>query len=169
MDCLRSFTLNINQNFNFASPVYTQWNTTGVILPWTVFNGGVSTNSVFDITGFKNINVYGISMVGSVYPLVTPALNQGLVQDWGIQITITGTYPLVGGTFANNSFLANQGFNSLFLSKYQNEYKLISPIESVKDITISGLQASGIQLESGFNIDLSWQIALIVYYTFEGE
>lgn len=169
MDCLRSFTLNINQNFIFNNTLFTEWNVLGTVLPWTMFDGSLTRNSVFNVTGFKNIDLYGICLVGNVYPLLAPAQRQALVQDWGVELGFTGTTPLIGGSFANNTFLATQGGNSVFLSKYQNEYKLASPIKSVTDITISSLTASGIQNESGVSVDLAFEIALIVYYKFEGE
>jgi hypothetical protein len=169
MDCLRSFTLNINQNFIFSNTEFTEWNTTGTILPWTMFDGGISRFSVFNIIGFKNIDVYGVSLVGIVYPLLAPAQRQALVQDWGVEIGLGGNPALIGGSFGNNSFLASQGNSSVFLSKYQNEYKLASPIKSVKDVTISALTASGIQNESGVSVDLAWEVNIIVYYKFEGE
>ena len=169
MDCLRSFTLNINQNFIFSNTVFTEWNTVGTVLPWTMFDGSVTRFSIFNITGFKNIDLYGVSLVGNVYPLLAPAQRQALVQDWGIELGLGGTPALIGGEFGNNTFLATQGNPSVFLSKYQNEYKLASPIKSVKDITISSLTASGIQNESGVSVDLAFEVNLIVYYKFEGE
>jgi hypothetical protein len=169
MDCLRSFTLNINQNFVFSNTVYTEWNTTGAILPWTMFDGSISRNSVFNVQGFKNIDVYGITLVGNVYPLLAPANRQRLVEDWGVELNLNGNPPLIGGTFGNNSFALTLAQPNVFLTKYQNEYKLASPIKSVKDITVAALSASGIQVESGVSVDLTFDIALIVYYKFEGE
>ena len=169
MDCMRSFTLNINQNFIFTNTVFTEWNVLGTVLPWTMFDGSGTRFSIFNISGFKNIDLYGVSLVGNVYPLLAPAQRQALVQDWGVELALTGTPALIGGSFGNNTFLATQGNTSVFLSKYQNEYKLASPIKSVTDITISSLTASGIQNESGVSVDLAFDVNLIVYYKFEGE
>jgi len=169
MDCMRSFTLNINQNFVFNNTVFTEWNVLGTVLPWTMFDGSGSRFSIFNVTGFKNIDLYGVSLVGNVYPLLAPAQRQALVQDWGVELALNGNPALIGGSFGNNSFSATQGSPSVFLSKYQNEYKLASPIKSVQDITISSLTASGIQNESGVSVDLAFEVSLIVYYKFEGE
>jgi len=169
MDCLRSFTLNINQNFVFTNTVYTEWNTSGTVLPWIMFDGSISRNSIFNVEGFKNINVYGLSLVGNVYPLLAPSNKQGLVQDWGVEVNLGGTTPLIGGSFGNNSFSVTLAQPNVFLTKYQNDYKLASPIESVKDITVASLTASGIQVESGVSVDLTFDVAIIVYYKFEGE
>lgn len=169
MDCMRSFTLNINQNFVFNNTVFTEWNTVGTVLPWTMFDGSASRKSDFFVEGFKNIDVYGVSMVGIVYPLLAPAQKQALVQDWGVSLTLEGTQPLINGFYGTNTFNASQGGRTVFLSKYQNEYKLIEPIQSVKKISIAALTASGIQNESGLSVDLTFDVALIVYYKLEGE
>jgi hypothetical protein len=166
---MRSFTLNINTTTAFSSTYFTEWNTLGTVLPWTMFDGSATRKSDFFVEGFKNIDLYGISMVGSVYPLLAPAQRQALVQDWGISLTLEGTPPLINGFYGTNTFNATQGGRTVFLSKYQNEYKLIEPIQSVKKISIAALQASGIQNESGVSVDLAFDVALIVYYKLEGE
>jgi len=169
MDCMQSFTLNINQNFIFNNTVFTEWNTVGTVLPWTMFDGDATRKSDFFVQGFKNIDVYGVSMVGTVYPLLAPAQKQALVQDWGVNVLLEGTVPLVNGFFGTNTFSATQGARNVFLSKYQNEFKLIDPIQSVQKISIGALTASGIQNESGLSVDLTFEIALIIYYKLEGE
>lgn len=168
-DCMKSFTLNINQNFIFNNTLFTEWNTAGTVLPWTMFDGSATRKSDFFVQGFKNIDVYGVSMVGTVYPLLAPAQKQALVQDWGVNVLLEGTVPLVNGFFGTNTFSATQGARNVFLSKYQNEFKLIDPIQSVQKISIGALTASGIQNESGLSVDLTFEIALIIYYKLEGE
>jgi hypothetical protein len=166
---MKSFTLNINQNFIFNNTLFTEWNTAGTVLPWTMFDGSATRKSDFFVQGFKNIDVYGVSMVGTVYPLLAPAQKQALVQDWGVNVLLEGTVPLVNGFFGTNTFSATQGARNVFLSKYQNEFKLIDPIQSVQKISIGALTASGIQNESGLSVDLTFEIALIIYYKLEGE
>ena len=168
-DCMKSFTLNINQNFIFNNTLFTEWNTAGTVLPWTMFDGSATRKSDFFVQGFKNIDVYGVSMVGTVYPLLAPAQKQALVEDWGVNVLLEGTVPLVNGFFGTNTFSATQGARNVFLSKYQNEFKLIDPIQSVQKISIGALTASGIQNESGLSVDLTFEIALIIYYKLEGE
>jgi hypothetical protein len=166
---MKSFTLNINQNFIFNNTLFTEWNTAGTVLPWTMFDGSATRKSDFFVQGFKNIDVYGVSMVGTVYPLLAPAQKQALVEDWGVNVLLEGTVPLVNGFFGTNTFSATQGARNVFLSKYQNEFKLIDPIQSVQKISIGALTASGIQNESGLSVDLTFEIALIIYYKLEGE
>jgi hypothetical protein len=166
---MKSFTLNINQNFIFNNTLFTEWNTVGTVLPWTMFDGSATRKSDFFVQGFKNIDVYGVSMVGTVYPLLAPAQKQALVEDWGVNVLLEGTVPLVNGFFGTNTFSATQGARNVFLSKYQNEFKLIDPIQSVQKISIGALTASGIQNESGLSVDLTFEIALIIYYKLEGE
>ena len=150
MDCLRSFTLNLNQNFSFVNPQYLAWNTlaTGTNLPWTV-ESGVSSSifTVFNIEGFKNIDLYGISLVGNCYPTNATASKQGIVNNFGF----------------------NQDGKYIALTKYQNIYKLADPVKSVTRIQIDFLRASGIQFENSTGIDLTFDLSLIVYYKYEGE
>jgi len=166
---LKSFAININQNFNFTGTTLVTWNPLGTILPWAVSDTGVSRRTDFNIEGFKNIEVYGFSLVGMVYPNRVAGNNQAIVQDWGVLLTIDGTPNLVNGFFGTNAFLATQGGKSIFLSKDLNKYNLTDPFVSVKKITISALNANGIQYESATSVDLVFQLDIIVYYKFEGE
>lgn len=171
MECLRSFTLNINDNFVFtsASGDLVEWNSVGTIKPWVVFRADSFTKSVFNVQGFKNIEVYGLSLVGIVRPTRSIPSNNALVEDWGVSVILDGRTPLINGFFGTNSFGVVQGANNVFLSKDQNEYKLIDPIQSVKTITIEALSASGIQNENTTSVDLAFNVSVIVYYKYEGE
>ena len=165
----KSFVLNINQGFNFTGTQLVTWNGVGSQFPWSVFDGSAVRKSDFDLQGFKNIEVYGFSLVGIVYPNRTAANNQAIVQDWGVLLTIDGTPNLVNGFFGTNTFSATQGAKSLFLSKDLNKYNLTDPFVSVKRITISALTANGIQYESTAGVELVFELSIIVYYKFEGE
>jgi hypothetical protein len=172
MDCLRSFTLNLNQNFSFSTPEFLNWSVSPTQHPWTVQNGIGSTIPAltdFNIQGFKNIDLYGISMVGNVYPTLATASRQGLVNDWGIDLKLRGNFPLIGGVFGSNNFGFYLGGDLISLSKFQNEYKLSDPVKSVTEIQIINLSAQGIQSESSAGIDLTYDLTLICYYKFEGE
>jgi hypothetical protein len=171
MNCSNSFTLNINENivFTSASGDLVTWNSLGTILPWTAVTPFSTAKSVFNVQGFKNIDVYGLSVVGIVRPQRSTATNSCLIEDWGVNISIDGTTPLINGFFGVNTFPAVQGGNTVFLSKYQNKYELIDPIQSVKSITIEALNASGIQYESSVSLDIAFNIAIIVYFKYEGE
>ena len=172
MDCLRSFTLNINQNFSFASPEFLNWTVVPSQHPWTMQNGiGSTTPAItdFNIQGFKNIDLYGIKMVGNCYPTLATASRQGLVNDWGIDLRLRGNFPLIGGVFGVNNFGFYLGGDLVSLTKYQNDYKLADPVKSVYEIQIINLNAQGIQTENATAIDLTYDVTLIFYYKFEGE
>lgn len=172
MDCLRSFSLSVNQNFNFVAPQFNSWNVLGTNLPWTV-EAGLSNFpalfSDFNIQGFKNIDLYGISMIGNCYPTNAPPSNEGLVNDWSVNLTLTGNPPFIGGNFGNNGFGFIQGGKDITLTKYQNIYTLADPVKSVTQIQISFFRASGFQFQNSAAIDLTFDFSLIVYYKFEGE
>jgi len=172
MDCLNSFTLNINQNFTFNFPVFLAWNTLGTVQPWTMQNGIGSPSTAFsdfNIQGFKNIDFYGVKMIGNCYPTNPTASRQGLVDDWGIDLELTGNPPLIGGNFGINNFGFYQGGRLISLTKYQNDYCLSDPVKSVTEIKVINLNAQGIQAEATTGIELTYDVSLIVYYKFEGE
>jgi len=171
MDCLRSFTLNINQNFTFDTPNFVRWNVTGDH-PWAMQNGIGSTPTAisdFNIVGFKNIDLYGVRMVGNCYPTTPTASRQGLVTDWGIDLQLTGTPAIIGGNFGTNNFGFYQGGNLITLNKYQSYYEVADPIKSVTEIQVINLYASGTQAEANTGIELTYDVTLIFYYKFEGE
>jgi len=167
--CMKSFTISLYDALVFGTTVFTEWNSLGTVKPWIMVDGSASRKTEFFLEGFKNIDVYGVSMVGSVYPLLAPAQRQALVEDWGVLLLINGTTQLVNGFFGTNTFSGSQGSKRVFLSKYQNEYKLMDPIMSVQSITVEEIQASGIQNEASSSVDLLFNISLIVYYKLEGE
>jgi hypothetical protein len=160
------------QNFTFLPAKYIAWNTLGSVLPWAVSDGEQAPNvsiSDFNIEGYKNIDFYGVKMIGNCYPTRPTASNQGIVSDWGIDLQLTGNASLIGGNFGTNDFGFTQGSNRISLSKFQYDYNLESPIKSVTEIKIINLNASGIQAESSLSIDLTYDVSLIIYYKFEGE
>ena len=172
MECMRSFVLSVNQNFVFVAPQFNSWNPVGAGLPWTVEAGLSNFPPIFtdfNIQGFKNIDFYGISLVGNCYPTNAPVGNEGIVNDWGVNITLVGNPPLIGGNFGTNSLGFIQGGLDIGLTKYQNIYNLGDPVKSVTRIQISFLRASGFQFQNPATIDLTYDFSLIVYYKFEGE
>lgn len=172
MSCMRSFVLSVNQNFALVAPEYNSWNVLGASLPWTVELGLSSSPLIFtnfNIQGFKNIDLYGISLVGNCYPTNAPVGNEGIVNDWGVNISLIGNQSLIGGNFGTNSLGFIQGGTEIALSKYQNIYNLGDPVKAVTLIQISFLRASGFQFQNAAAMDLTYDFSLIVYYKFEGE
>ena len=169
MENCKSFTLNIKKEFNFTGTNVATWNPTSNQFPWLIIDGSALRKSDFNLEGFKNIEVYGFSLVGMVYPNKTAVNNPGIVQDWGVFLTIDGTTNLINGFFDTNTFSATQGGKEILLSKDLNTYNLADPIVSVKKISISGLTANGIQSRSTSAVELFFDLSIIVYYKFEGE
>ena len=172
MSCLRSFTLNINQNFTFDTPLFITWNTSNNYHPWSMQNGVGSPSTAlsdFNIVGFKNIDLYGVKMIGNCYPTNPTASRQGLVEDWGIELELTGNPPIIGGNFGVNNFGLYQGGQLISLTKYQNDYNLADPVKSVTEIKVINLNASGIQAETNTGIELTYDVTLIFFYKFDGE
>lgn len=172
MDCLRSFTLNMFQNYSFLPGKFLTWNTGNTTHPWAVIDGEqgpfVSVTN-FNIEGFKNIDFFAVKMIGNCYPTIPTASKQGLVQDWGIDLQLTGSASLIGGNFGTNSFGFTQGSNRISLNKYQNFYELASPIKSVTKIDVINLSASGYQAEVNTEINLTYDVSLTFFYKYEGE
>ena len=172
MDCLRTFTLNIFQNLTIDTPKFITWNAGNNVHPWVIQvgeQGPSSVISIFNVVGFKNIDFYGVTMVGNCYATIPTASRQGLVQDWGIDLNLTGSPSLIGGNFGTNGFGFYQGGNRISLTKYTNNYQLESPVKSVTEIDIINLNASGIQAESNTGIELTYDVSLVVFYKYEGE
>jgi|LakMenE01Jun11ns_1017448.scaffolds.fasta_scaffold9932158_1 hypothetical protein len=172
MDCLRSFTLSLNSNFQFDSNNFTPWNTGNPVKPWTVELGIGSTFSTqcdFNIQGFKNIDLYGVQLVGDCFPTFLPNGKKGLVENWGLDMELQGNPTLIGGNFGIDNYGFVQGSNIITLSKYLNKYELADPIKSVTEIKIVNLTAQGTEYQITTDLYLTYFFTLIFYYKYEGE
>lgn len=172
MDCLRSF--------NFAASANSNFTPLNNIQGWTIgtnnyFAGSISLDSTINIQGFKNINVHGIYLSGTVTTLPTaPPLTKCLVEDWNIGVRINGQMPIVGNdiTVSPNQWVLNTttvAIQNYRLGKYNNKVEFGSPIQSVTSIDLNTLQVSGIGNESTVDQNLTWNLNFVVYFTFEGE
>ena len=167
---MRSFSLASNLNQSFAlGPNLDVW-TIGTNNYW--FGRTVGANADFDIQGFKNINIYGIDVVGDFKS--GPGTSQVLIENWEVNIDLIGQAPILGGIInpVTNDYNLNQDNffrNSFVLSKFKRGFKLESPIQSVTQIRLSGYTASGIANESILNATVNWDLNYIFYYKFEGE
>jgi hypothetical protein len=93
MDCLRSFSFRTFINTNLTGANVKTW-TAGAQEYWLASAGTAST---YNIQGFKNIDVYGIDVVGNIQSIQSAALGGAIVEDWGIEVFINGQPPLPGG------------------------------------------------------------------------
>jgi len=170
-ECLRSFNFATRTNSNFTGTEIKTWITGGQHC-WSAEIGSYS--SIYNIQGFKNINVYGIQAIGQVGTLNGAPLGGVIVNDWTIDVTINGQRPLIGAnvTVSPNSYsLSTTATNNRIfpISKYSNYVKFADPFQSVTSIELGGTTANGVGWQTLTNVNLLWQFNFIVYYKFEGE
>lgn len=171
MECMRSFNFQVDSNDTMTGGNISQWTTADGQHYWSA-NGG--TASTYNISGFKNIDVYGVDVIGSISTLTTSGVGKVIVNDWNIDFLISGQSPLVGGNITASpnyySINATTPFNRIFpLGKYSNSLKLAEPIKSVKFVQLGSSYASGFGYETLGAINLYYNLNFIVYYKFEGE
>jgi hypothetical protein len=171
MSCLQSFTL--VTNFNTAVSVGPNLDIWGVSprISWAYQR--LSTGSTFNIQGFKNINVHGITIVGNMFTSPLGTGNSIAVDDWIFYVQISGQVPLIGGniTATPNDFnISYPGSNPLIsLSKYNTTINFADPITSVQNIKLIDVRASGESAQSLTSINLGWYGSFVVYYSYQDE
>jgi hypothetical protein len=172
MDCLKSFSFKIENGSNFTGTTVKQWTVGAVNNYWAVRGGGTSQ---LNFEGFKNINIFGIDVVGGINTQQTAATGGVIVNDWQIHLQIEGTLPLINSfvTPSPNFFgllPISNNTNKLFtLGKYCNSLKFVEPIQSVQYIQINETNASGIGWQTAGSCELYYNFNFIVYYNYEGE
>jgi hypothetical protein len=171
MDCLRSFNLAIaGQGNQAAAQGFDSW-LVGVQHFWLY--QATALDSTFNVEGFKNINIHKISLTGDVYSGSAPAGVAAIVQNWNVDIQIVGQNAILGGNIsaAPNGFsMIEQPINPIYcLSKFQKDIEFPTPIQSAKQIIVSGLYADGIACESLVSAQLEWFITINIFYKYEGE
>jgi len=170
MDCMRSFSIASNLNQSFAiGPNLDVW-TIGGENYW--FGRTVGANADFDVQGFKNINIYGIDVVGDFKS--GPGGSQVIIDNWEVNIDLIGQAPRLGGTVnpvvnLYNVNTDNFFSNSFVLSKYKRSFLLSSPVQSVTQIRFNGYTASGHANQSLLLATVNWDLNYVFYYKFEGE
>jgi hypothetical protein len=170
MDCLRSFVISSNLNQSFAlGPNLDVW-TIGTNNYW--FGRTIGANADFNIQGFKNINIFGIDVVGDFKS--GPGGTQVLIDNWEVNVDLIGQASLIGGEVdpIGNIYNVNTDnffTNSFVLSKYKRGFELSSPIQSVTQIRFSGYTASGHANQSLLSVTVNWKLNYIFYYKYEGE
>mgnify|MGYP006898274700 CR=1 FL=1 len=171
MDCLRSFTITIDQASTFSGSQVKTW-TLGLQEFWSVDITGLST---FRFQGFKNIDVYGIDVIGNVNTQRAAAIGGCNVQDWSFEVLIEGQSPLVSGFVETsptpywNISTGNVGSRTFSLSKNTNSVKLAEPIKSAQYLNFERLNAQGDGGQTIGSISLDYKLNFVVYYKYEGE
>ena len=170
MECLKTFTVNISAQKTITAPEAKFWG----LAPqnyWVVETGFAST-SLFNIEGFKNINIYKIKAVGNIGSQIN-STSKVIVDNWSWWLKIGGRVQNIGGNVRNtpNFFtMSIETVNPNFvLDKYNRTVEFEDPITSCTFFEVYGLQASGIGSQDLTSVNLEWQFSFIVYYKFEGE
>jgi hypothetical protein len=172
MDCLRSFiqTTNLSTTLQSLNAVSQFWGSApnyhcSSIASFTNVGGPV----IFEPQGFKNIDVYGLKILGQIQCNWASATLQGQILDFGFNINLVGTYPLIGANVSNNILPIVQNPTTISLTKYQPDIFFKSPIKSIDNISVQNLLIAANNCVSNTNLSLAGSISMIVYYKFEGE
>lgn len=170
MDCTNTFVLNAEKNafFTAASGEFTNY-TIGTERFWQLET--VTGHPVFNIQGFKNVNIWGFDVVGDIHGF---SPNNGIINDWRIDLIIVGQQPIISGNIVpvSNGFnLSNSSaaLNNYQLGRYKTKIELSSPIQSVTQIDFVRIAADGFANQSLTNLYLHWFFTFVFYYTYEGE
>ena len=169
MDCLRTFSITINQNTLFTAPEVRTWGNVGNY-HWAM----ESTNtSFYDVQGFKNINLFSIEMVGQLQSdAVNYASDFSTVLDYGFILDITGQMPEVSGKIGLTPNVWNilTPYNDeLCLSKFNPKLTFNEPIQSFKRVSFEKLFANGQNATTINTVALNYNLTFIFNYKYEGE
>jgi hypothetical protein len=166
---MRSFNFSVSAQGNEPSPEYQAWSV-GAQHFWVYQS--TNLDSIFNITGFKNINIYKISVNGFVgsYAALGSSV---IVSNWNWNIEVTGQNSVIGGdvSITPNGFgMSIQPINPIInLSKYTPYIEFATPIQSAKQIIFNGFYCDGIGAQILTNGQLNWAINCTVFYKYEGE
>jgi len=170
MDCLKSFSIATSGNTNFTGGNVKTW-TLGLQEFWEVDD---NLTSYFVIQGFKNINIFGVDVIGGITTLTGAPLGGCVVEDWRVTVDIDGQIPLIGGVIDaipdNWSIQTTSNFARRFpLGRYSNSVRFSSPYESVSRVGLINIAANGSGGQTVGNVNLRWDLNFIFHYKFEGE
>ena len=170
MDCLKSFSIHTASNSTFSGAQVKTW-LSGVE---TFFQCEPSLDSTFTIQGFKNINIFGVDVIGFVNSIPSAPTAGAIVEDWTIRLRINGQIPFVSGEVVaapNDWGIVTSGnpARTFAIGKYNNSLKFASPFQSVASIQLLQLISQGYGAQTAGNINLSWNLNFVFYYNYEGE
>jgi hypothetical protein len=171
MDCLRSFNFQVDSNATLTGGNVKTWQTSAGQHFWSASAGTAST---YNISGFKNIDVYGVELIGSVQTLTGSGVGGVIVNDWLLDVLISGSPSLIGSSITttpnfysiNNTTPQNRIFP---MGKTSNSVRFADPYKSVQFIQLGQTYASGWGWETSGTVNLYFKYNVIVYYKFEGE
>lgn len=166
MSCIQNFTLSfdLSRSFSVLNTNVRCWTAGGQNF-WTA---RFLNASVYDVQGFKNINIYKVKLQSYVTPIIT-SITGAIVEDYSLAVEINGTAPILGGNFSTNSYNGTTTNQPYIFTKNNSEIEFASPITSVKFIKLGDISVQGYGWQLLNDIDLQVQANMIVYYDFEGE
>ena len=172
MDCMKSFIISMDRvNVYSAVGTLKTW-AVGAQHFWTIQEVGLST---FRFQGFKNVEIYGVDVVGGIQTDVANVTNGVVVSDWNFEFLIDGQLPLTSGfidTVPPNFWsieVETTNSKRFSLSKNTNSLRFANPITSAQSISFEALNAQGIGGQNLLAVSLYMDLSFIVYYKFEGE
>jgi hypothetical protein len=167
MQCYNRFQFYIAQTktYDTASGVLGAWNTLNGS-GWVINDSTQRTD--FKIEGFKNINLYGIKLIGTAFSPVATAAH-ALIDDYSLNFSLTAQTPSISGVYTTNDYNAVSFTNEVRLGKYQNEIMFIDPITSLTNISFNTFSAQGYSPQLLTDVRLSLNFTIYFYYNYEGE
>jgi len=158
MECYNQFSFEINRTTSYTSASGLEVRFSDLLsLGWVIKDS--TTQSTFKVEGFKNINLYGVKMMGNIQ---SPIIGyHGIVDDFGFNLAITGTTPKISGTFTTNGYNVSTSSSNIQIGKYDNEIIFSEPIQSCTQISINNFQAQGYVPESFVAVDLEMLLTFI--------
>ena len=179
MECLESFQIATKGTalFNSSNSVLRTWiSSIGGEKYWTMDSTTAVTQSQFSIQGFKNINLFGIDVVGGVKSNSASANSCGVVNSWGFQLYCLADIQQVSGFIKAaptpnfwNIQSAGDDPRIFNFTNTKSSFRLQNPLTSLKSIGFNNMQAEGFGLETSGQIDLEWDLNFIFYFKYEGE
>jgi len=172
MGCLRTFTQSIiiQNTLTSLNAVKSFW-TIGAnnhCSAIATFAAGAGP-AVFQPQGFKNIDIYGISITGEIISDPSNITQGGIIDTWGVLLNTVGNYAEISGTFSNQALTVSENPVTISLSRYANYIEFSSPIKSVQNISFNNIYVQASSCQTNTNLALSGQLQLNVFYKFEGE
>jgi hypothetical protein len=172
---MKSFTVRINQNtlVSAANSTIRTWGTVGQYY-FSAKTTPTNTPSIFNIEGFKNVDIYGVSVVGGVQGNSASVNACAVIEDWFFTIKVLGQVQLISGSVSttSNGFNINTvtpDINFIALSKNSNSVMLSTPYQSVSSVSFESLKTQGIGAEFLNVVSLDYDLYFTFYYKYEGE
>ena len=171
---MKSFSIKIVQSVLAGSNgTCRTWGTPGEYF-WSAAIVPSAQNSFYNMEGFKNVDIYGVSVVGAIIGNATSPNKCAVVTDWSFQIGLDGTNPLISGSKVvspdgYNIITSGVNLDYVNLSKNNNVINFASPIGSVKQIVFDTIFCQGIGAEFLNDVAVSYNLYFTFYYKYEGE